>query len=451
MPRPRRLIAPSRLHFGLYSFGNNDRRQYGGIGVMVDQPRAVLHGGPAERFAASGPRADRIIQFAHTWALANGYDELPPVALSDQESPGEHAGLGSGTQLGMSVGAMLHALTGTPQPPASDLARSVGRGLRSAVGAHGFALGGLIAESGKDAEHAVSPLYVRVEVPSAWRFVLLQPKITAGISGTAEAQAFTKAPPVDPQRTDELVAICQSQLLPAAALGDFDAFAKSLYRYSVLAGDCFSSIQGGPYNGPILTQWIDRMRAAGAVGVGQSSWGPTLFAAVPNHQEAAALLGKLQGDLRAEGCDARITAVSQSGARFELDAALPDAASEKMIAVAVVEQAGKFLVGTRQAGTDLPGKSEFPGGKVEPNELPAAAAERECWEETGLSVRAGQLLLEKRHQYPHATVRLHFYRCRPIEGEIRPPWRWLDRGDLKATDFPEANGELIERLVRAVT
>ncbi len=449
MPRPRRLIAPSRLHFGLYSFGHPDRRQYGGVGVMVDEPRTVLHGGPAERFTTSGPRADRIAQFAKTWAAANEYDELPSLEIAELESPSEHAGLGSGTQLGMAVGAMLHALTGTVQPPASELAQSVGRGLRSAVGAYGFALGGLIAERGKEEEQSVSPLYVRVEVPRAWRFVLLQPKLTPGISGSAEAQAFIKAPPVDPRRTDELIDLAQRQMLPAAAMGDFDTFAASLFRYGVLAGECFADIQGGPYNGVVLTRWIERMRAAGAVGVGQSSWGPTLFAVMPSQDDAEALLASLRDTIEGEGCDARITTVSQSGARFELDAESPGQASERMIAVAVVEQAGKFLVGTRAAGIDLAGKSEFPGGKVEPHELPATAAERECWEETGLSVRAGPLLLEKSHQYPHATVRLHFYRCRPVEGEIRNPWRWVDRHDLKAADFPEANGELIQRLTSA--
>ena len=53
-----------------------------------------------------------------------------------------------------------------------------------------------------------------------------------------------------------------------------------------LAGQCFAHIQGGPYNGPHLAQLVDTIRSLGVRGVGQSSWGPTLFALLP--EQAAA-------------------------------------------------------------------------------------------------------------------------------------------------------------------
>jgi 8-oxo-dGTP diphosphatase len=39
----------------------------------------------------------------------------------------------------------------------------------------------------------------------------------------------------------------------------------------------------------------------------------------------------------------------------------------------------------------------FPGGKIEPGETPAQAAERECLEETGCVVRAGAALGSREH------------------------------------------------------
>ena len=56
------------------------------------------------------------------------------------------------------------------------------------------------------------------------------------------------------------------------------------------------------------------------------------------------------------------------------------------VAIAIVEQNGQFLVGVRPESVPLAGLAEFPGGKVHDDETAAAAAVRECREETGLQV-----------------------------------------------------------------
>lgn len=113
------------------------------------------------------------------------------------------------------------------------------------------------------------------------------------------------------------------------------------------------------------------------------------------------------------------------------------------IAIAVVERDGLFLVGVRDAGAVLAGHDEFPGGKVRPGETPASAAERECLEETGLTVAAFEALLpEIEHTYAHGRVRLHFLRCRPavrVAAPPRAPFRWVNAEELGKLRFPEAN------------
>ncbi len=66
--------------------------------------------------------------------------------------------------------------------------------------------------------------------------------------------------------------------------------------------------------------------------------------------------------------------------------------SDPKVAVEVlVEQAGKILLVQR---LNDPGKGEWslPGGYMDSDESPEAAAERECSEETGLQVRVTRLL-----------------------------------------------------------
>ncbi len=93
----------------------------------------------------------------------------------------------------------------------------------------------------------------------------------------------------------------------------------------------------------------------------------------------------------------------------------------KQIAIAVVEQDDRFLVGRRPDGTVLAGMWEFPGGKVRPGETPEQSAIRECREETGLDVTVVGNFPDCVHEYDHGTVHLHFLRCRPQDLKLAVP------------------------------
>lgn len=120
------------------------------------------------------------------------------------------------------------------------------------------------------------------------------------------------------------------------------------------------------------------------------------------------------------------------------------------VAIAVVEDAGRYLVGTRKAPTSLAGQAEFPGGKCLPGEESAACAVRECREETGLVVTAIRCLYACRHAYPHGTLDLEFWLCRPETSAFEPPtaggFEWLPAQALQSLRFPDAN-EPVLRLI----
>jgi beta-RFAP synthase len=310
------VIAPTRLHFGLYGFGPALARQFGGMGVMVEPPVLRLRAITAERFEASGPLADRAGQFAQRWATFHGREAPPPCHVEVLEAPPEHSGLGVGTQLGLSVAAALHALCEMPPVTAVELAMSVSRGLRSAVGTYGFAQGGLIAERGKLPGEAISPLDMRVEVPASWRFVLIRPDATSGLAGQAEVQAFEQLSPVPAETTQFLIRLAREELIPAALQADFTAFSGALYRYCHEAGLCFAPVQGGAYNGPVLTRVVQAMRACGAEGIGQSSWGPTLFALLPSEAAAKEFTARLRAAVNDIRFDVQIAAANNRGAQI---------------------------------------------------------------------------------------------------------------------------------------
>ncbi len=120
------------------------------------------------------------------------------------------------------------------------------------------------------------------------------------------------------------------------------------------------------------------------------------------------------------------------------------------VAIAVVEHAGRYLVGTRRADQALAGRAEFPGGRCLSGEEGSACAVRECREETGLAVTAVRQLVACRHTYPHGELELEFWLCRPAADQDVDPvaggFRWVTAESLKSLDFPEANRAVLEIL-----
>jgi 8-oxo-dGTP diphosphatase len=120
-----------------------------------------------------------------------------------------------------------------------------------------------------------------------------------------------------------------------------------------------------------------------------------------------------------------------------------------LVAAAVIERDGRYLITRRQPGVHLAGRWEFPGGKCEPDETLHACLRRELREELNVDVTVGDVLLTTTHDYPERRVELHFVRC-GLEGEPAPQlgqeMRWTPREELNALEFPAADAELIRIL-----
>ncbi len=307
------VAAPSRLHFGLLSLGGPGR-QYGGVGVMLSSPVTVIELRSAARFGIDGTAALRVRATVQSWMDFHQVNELPACHISIRELAPQHVGLGSGTQLALSVVSALNEFTGLGTGNTVSLSQAAGRGRRSAVGTYGFRRGGVIVERGRLPHEPLAPLQARIALPETWKFVLVRPRGRSGLFGGPESRAFRDLPPPPGTLRVSLSAELQGNLIPAARAGDFRRFGESLYRYGRLAGLCFAPTQGGPYNGKRLAELVDELRGRGVAGVGQSSWGPTLFALVPDQSHANWLCRSLRRDHPGDELALSISNVSNSGA-----------------------------------------------------------------------------------------------------------------------------------------
>ena len=91
---------------------------------------------------------------------------------------------------------------------------------------------------------------------------------------------------------------------------------------------------------------------------------------------------------------------------------------EVAAAVMLRDDGRAFLLAQRPQGKVYAGYWEFPGGKVEPGESVRQALVRELQEELGITVTAASPWLTRQFTYPHATVRLNFWRVTAWNGEI---------------------------------
>ena len=121
------------------------------------------------------------------------------------------------------------------------------------------------------------------------------------------------------------------------------------------------------------------------------------------------------------------------------------------VVAAVIERPdGSFLLARRPAGKVYAGYWEFPGGKVEPGEPLAAALARELHEELGIDVEIAHPWIVQTYAYPHAKVRLNFFRVRAWHGEPhgkeQQQLAWQHVSALDVAPILPANGPVLRAL-----
>jgi 8-oxo-dGTP diphosphatase len=120
------------------------------------------------------------------------------------------------------------------------------------------------------------------------------------------------------------------------------------------------------------------------------------------------------------------------------------------VVAAIIRKDDEILITQRLDGVHLARLWEFPGGKVEAGESLEVALRREIQEELGIKIRVDDEFFTVDHDYPSKSVRLHFFNCVVLEGEVRPldvaDLRWIKPDDIGNYQFPPADVDLVRKL-----
>ena len=247
-------------------------RLYASVGVGVAEPRTVVEVEPADELRVSGLSTDECGSFV-TRIL--DYYKLNGAKIDVRSVPPRHAGLGSTTQLSLSIATGITKAYGLDVRPV-ELARVLGRGKQSATGTYAFQQGGFIVEGGWVDNTTFPPLLLHYDFPEDWSFLIVIPE-SRSFDETQELEVFEKLPTPQEKLVYEACYRILLGMAPAVVEKNIRAFGENLTKLQEVVGAMFSQAQGGvfqPHSAPL----IKKLREMGAIGVGQSSWGPAVYA-----------------------------------------------------------------------------------------------------------------------------------------------------------------------------
>jgi beta-RFAP synthase len=289
----------ARLHFGVLDLRGSLGRWFGGIGAAAPAPTLLLSATRSDTIHADGEHADRAAGFARR--ILEHYAIAAGARIHVHRALPSHKGLGSGTQLALAVGRAIAELYRLPTGAAS-LARAVGRARRSAIGTWTFEDGGLVVEGGRRRDRdECGPLLARLPFPADWRCIVAIPGAVPGISGATEEDAFARLLPPDERDVERVSHLVLMRLLPSIVEDDLDAFGTALTQIQEITGRWFAAVQGSTFAPGPSEELVRRLAEWGARGVGQSSWGPTVYGIVRGDDDAARLAARAEALVGAGG------------------------------------------------------------------------------------------------------------------------------------------------------
>jgi beta-RFAP synthase len=296
LPKVRIAVnTTARLHMGFFDLHGGLGRKFGSIGLALAAPSLELiaqssASRTAENSLSAGTANSAVAAKANAIAaqLLAQLDLSASVSIHIKQHLPAHAGLGSGTQLALAVGAAISQLYDLNLSTAR-IAELTGRGGRSGIGIAAFDHGGLLIDGGRAsaplaanaADRSISklpPLLARYDFPDDWRILLIFDSSQPGIHGDAERVAFDELPPFSENLAAHLCRHVLMQAMPALVEHDLTSFGHSIRELQTHVGDYFAPAQGGRYASPLVATVLQNLEHAGVACFGQSSWGPTGFA-----------------------------------------------------------------------------------------------------------------------------------------------------------------------------
>lgn len=119
----------------------------------------------------------------------------------------------------------------------------------------------------------------------------------------------------------------------------------------------------------------------------------------------------------------------------------------EVVAAIIHDDNGRIFTTQRGYG-DYKDGWEFPGGKMEPGEIPEDALKREIWEELETKIVVERLVQTVEYDYPKFHLKMHCFLCYIESGSLilkeHEAARWLKPEELDSVDWLPADRIVID-------
>lgn len=316
------ISAPARLHLGDLDPFALGRFGYAPV-LAITEPRTVIEAeASADGLDVDGVEKDDARIYAQR--VLDAFN-LEGAKVTVKAAAPRNQGFGSTTQLSLAVGRAVTKAHGL-DVPLLELVKALKR--TSTGGIYPFQLGGFVVAGGFPVkpgeriwlreETLIPPLIFRGDFPEDWRFVLARP-LVAPKSPDKESEEVAFSTLRNRKAPAELIHkgyfVLAAKMLPALLERNAEAFGKALTELQMTVGRIYQPVQEQLFNP--ASQWlIPILNRSGAVGIGQSSWGPTVYAFTDSPEAAQRIADTIEAEARGKA-EVTLVGADNGGARIE--------------------------------------------------------------------------------------------------------------------------------------
>jgi len=314
------IESSARLHLGFYTISASGMA-YGSMGLAISRPEVTVQVRKADRLKIRNLTQVTIEKdVKEVMKRLN----LPGAEVNVLKAIPRHVGLGSTTQLQLSIGYALSRIYRLKYS-IRELAFIIKRGIVSGIGIAAFKHGGFILDTGRLLSEdgicepknpaEIPSVMFRRPLPKSWRFIVVMPRGIRGLD-EREEKPVLEAPETNHRLERELHETVLLHMLPALARGDARNFGRALTKVERLVGRYFSKFQGGEFCCWETEEMVRSLLDGGAYGAGQSSWGPTAYGLIEGSKRAEKLLDYMLRSAEKVGVEAEIFMVQPRNRGF---------------------------------------------------------------------------------------------------------------------------------------